>query len=91
MICAVGFQVCWVELELSGFSSPLQSSDVVYCYRGQTVNARSPVSFEQGYFKILWSLFVILVARADFEPFVGQTILNRLHFLLTLQVMSLMR
>ena len=68
MICAVGFQVCWVELELSGISSPLPYSVVVYCYRGQTVNADSPVSCGQGYFKILWSLFVILVAGAGFEP-----------------------
>ena len=46
--------------------SPRLYSVVVYCYRGQTVNADSPVSCGQG---ILTSyvFFVILVAGASFH------------------------
>ena len=53
MICAVGFQVCWVELRFNAPPPLLHYQLFIIVIVRETVNADSPVSFEQGYFKIL--------------------------------------
>jgi len=51
---------------------------------GKAAQTKNPAAHATG-------MSVSVVAGAGFEPFVGQSILNRLHSLLTLQVMNLMR
>jgi len=68
---SIGFQVCWVELRFNASPPLLHYQLFIIVIVRETVNADSSVSFEQDYFKILCIFFVILVAGAGFEPFVG--------------------